>query len=217
MSAPGRPVRPKVSIRVVRADGGPETLVVMKGEFLTCGRTAEVPIPDDPFVAPQQARFFFSNSRLAVEDIGKGNGLFFRLKQEAELMIGSELRLGRQRLVVESMPAPAATSDGTLAWGSADEGSKFRLVQMFEGGLRGSSFLLRDGETLLGREVGDATFPQDGFVSGRHAVFNVRGDRLWVKDLGSSNGTFVKLTQPTLLESGDHLLVGRQLLRVELQ
>src|SRR5262245_14286700 len=112
----------------------------MKGEFLTCGRTAEVPIPDDPFVAPQQARFFFSGARLAVEDIGKGNGLFFRLKQDVEITVGAELRVGRQRLVVENLAPPAPTGDGTMPWGSPDEGSKFRLVQMLEGGLRGGAY-----------------------------------------------------------------------------
>ncbi|MEN9799967.1 MAG: hypothetical protein RL653_3664, partial [Pseudomonadota bacterium] len=35
------------------------------------------------------------------------------------------------------------------------------------------------------------------------------------RDLGSSNGTFVRLAGPVLVDGGDQLLVGRQLLRVE--
>jgi hypothetical protein len=208
--------RPKVSIRLVRADGGPETLVLMKTEFLTCGRTSEVSIPDDPFVAAAQARFFFTGHRLAVEDVGRGNGLFFRLKQETELLTGSELRLGRQRLSVEKMQPVIPLGDGTIPWGSPDPGYRFRLVTYLEGGIRGSAFPIREGETSLGREHGDITFPADGFVSGRHAQFFVKMDKLQVKDLGSSNGTFIRLTQPTLLEHNDQLLLGRQLLRVEL-
>ncbi len=95
-------------------------------------------------------------------------------------------------------------------------GYRFRLVQLLEGGLRGAAFVLKEGENTLGRESGDITFPTDGFVSGRHAVLQVRQDRLFVKDVGSSNGTFLRLSAPTFLENGDHLLIGRELLRVEL-
>jgi hypothetical protein len=28
-------------------------------------------LPDDPFIAPVQARFFFSGQRLAIEDLGR--------------------------------------------------------------------------------------------------------------------------------------------------
>jgi len=102
-----------------------------------------------------------------------------------------------------------------MVWGSPDVGYRFRLIQILEGGARGAAFLLRDGENLLGRESGDVTFPNDGFVSGRHAVLQVRQDRLFVRDVGSSNGTFFRLFAPTALDSGDHLLIGRELLRVE--
>ncbi len=80
--------RPKVALRVVRADGGPESVVPMKGDVMTCGREGDLALPDDPFVAGQQARFFFSGARLAVEDVGGGNGVFVRLKVERELPIG---------------------------------------------------------------------------------------------------------------------------------
>ena len=36
-----------------------------------------------------------------------------------------------------------------------------------------------------------------------------------LEDLGSSNGTFVRLAAPTSVRPGDQLLVGNQLLRVE--
>jgi pSer/pThr/pTyr-binding forkhead associated (FHA) protein len=209
--------RPRVSVRVVRADGGPETVVPMQKDTLLCGRQGDIALTDDPFVAPAQARFFFSGARLAVEDVGGGNGLFMRLRQERELPVGGELRLGRQRLVLEPIPAEAAGPGGVTVWGSPDAGYRFRLIQLLEGGVRGAAFPLREGENLLGREAGDVTFPSDGFVSGRHALLTVRGDRLVVRDAGSSNGTFMRLVAPVFVESGDQFLLGRQLLRVELQ
>ena len=37
-----------------------------------------------------------------------------------------------------------------------------------------------------------------------------------MKDVGSSNGTFLRLAAPTFVENGDQFLVGRELLRVEI-
>jgi pSer/pThr/pTyr-binding forkhead associated (FHA) protein len=209
--------RPQVSIRVVRADGGPESVVRMNRDTLTCGQQADIALPDDPFVTPVQARFFFSSNRLAVEDVGGANGVFVRLRQERELPLGGELRLGRQRLVLEPIPAASAGPGGANIWGSPDPGYRLRLVQLLEGGMRGAAFPLKEGDNALGRELGDLAFPTDGFVSGRHAVLKVQQDRLLVRDVGSSNGTFIRLAGPTFVDNGDHFLVGRQLLRVEIQ
>jgi pSer/pThr/pTyr-binding forkhead associated (FHA) protein len=200
---------------MVRADGGPEAVVPMTRDSITCGKKADVSLPDDPFVAEQQARFSFTGRKLAVEDVGGGNGVFCRLRQERELPVGSELRLGRQRLVLEAIPPSRPGPDGAMAWGSPDQGYSFRLVQLLEGGARGAAYPLKDGDNQLGREAGDITFPGDGFVSGRHALFRVGGSRVLVKDLGSSNGTFYKLAGTAPVETGDQFLIGRQLVRVE--
>lgn len=210
-------LRPKVFVRVVRADGGPEAVVPMRGDVLAAGKTADVSLPDDPFVAAQQVRFFFSGARLAVEDVGGGNGVFFRLRSEKDLPTGGELRLGRQRLICEPIPQMSPAAGGTLVWGSPDAGYRFRLIQVLEGGIRGAAFPLKDGDNTLGREVGDIAFPTDGFVSGRHALLKVTPDKVVVKDVGSSNGTFIRLGAPTFVENGDQFLIGRQLLRVEIQ
>jgi len=208
--------RPHVTVRVVRADGGPETVVAMRGEALSCGRQGDLSFPDDPFVAQIQARFFFSSNRLAIEDVGGGNGIFVRIHAERELPVGGELRLGRQRLVLEPVPPQTPGPSGEIAFGSPDPGHKLRLLQLLEGGSRGSAYLLREGANALGRETGDITFPSDGFVSGRHALLTARGDRLTVEDLGSSNGTFLRLQAPIYVEHGDQFLLGRELVRVEL-
>ncbi len=214
---PAPAARPRVLLRVVRADGGPESVLPMRGEVMTAGTAGDLQLPDDPFIAAVQVRFFFSGGRLAVEDAGGGNGVFARLRAERELPVGGELRLGRQRLMLEVVPPATASADGTMAWGSPDPGYRLRIIQLLDGGLRGAAFPLREGDNLLGRETGDITFPTDGFVSGRHAVLKARGERLVVRDVGSSNGTFLRLTSAVFVDSGDQFLVGRELLRVELQ
>src|SRR5688500_16526925 len=190
MSVGSQAPKPKVFFRVVRAVGGPEAVIAMRGDVMVCGKEGDIPLPDDPFVALNQARFFFSGARLAIEDMGGGNGVFVRLRAERELSTGGELRLGRQRLVLEPIPGLSPGAGGAMIWGSPDQGYRFRLIQMLEGGMRGAAYPLKEGDNQMGREQGDITFITDGFVSGRHAMLTVRQERLTVRDLGSSNGTF---------------------------
>ncbi|HZH04418.1 MAG TPA: FHA domain-containing protein [Myxococcaceae bacterium] len=42
-------------------------------------------------------------------------------------------------------------------------------------------------------------------------------ERVQVKDLGSSNGTFVRLAAPSYVANGDQFLLGGQLVRVDVQ
>ena len=81
-------MRPRVAVRVVRADGGPEAVIPMRGDVMLCGRVGDLTIPDDPFVAETQMRLFFSGMRLAVEDVGGGNGVFTRVRSEREVTSG---------------------------------------------------------------------------------------------------------------------------------
>jgi hypothetical protein len=209
------PARPLVILRVVRADGGPEITFTLHKDEAAAGSAAEIPLLDDPFVARRQARFFFNGSVPMVEDAGGGNGVFGRIKSEMRLRPGQELRCGRQRLLIEPLFSPPPNSP--RVWGSPDPGYRFRVIQMLEGGRRGDAFLLKDGESTIGRENGEITFPGDGFVSGRHALMTVRGEALTVRDTGSSNGTFLRLEGPMRLEKGDQLLIGRHLVKVDVQ
>ena len=67
----------------------------------------------------------------------------------------------------------------------------------------------------MGRDAGDVTFPGDRYVSARHAVIRVEPDGVTFTDLGSSNGSFVKVVGSTELAPGDQLLLGAQLFRLD--
>ena len=64
------------------------------------------------------------------------------------------------------------------------------------------------------RERGDILFPEDGYVSGLHCQLAVNQGRLTVTDVGSSNGSYVRLHGPRAVRNGDFLLLGQQLFRV---
>ena len=69
--------------------------------------------------------------------------------------------------------------------------------------------------THLGRERGDILFPDDGYVSGLHARLHHEGGRVFLTDVGSSNGTFIRVSGAASVASGGMILLGQQLFRVE--
>jgi predicted component of type VI protein secretion system len=66
---------------------------------------------------------------------------------------------------------------------------------------------LVDGTKVIGRDPGCDIVIAGAHVSRRHAELSMRGGKLWVKDLGSSNGTFVngKRNDETALKNGDEV------------
>ena len=174
----------------------------------------EVKLDKDPFIAPLHAVFRFEGPQLMVQDSGTPNGVFLWLKERI-LESGDELRIGRQRLRVEWMPDEPEQLADQPVWGSPNPGYIARVVQLLEGGGEGDVYPLKVGDNLVGRGTGDVSFPQDGYVSSKHATITVGEGSLVVKDLGSANGTFVRVNGQAAVTSGDLLLVGEQILRID--
>jgi len=82
-----------------------------------------------------------------------------------------------------------------------------------EGGTQVQTFTLRREDTSIGRVDADIAFPDDPFISPIHAQISVRGTDVYVRDLGSRNGTWAFIEEPYVLQDGDLLLIGSQVLR----
>ena len=218
MSAPeGHGARPRARISAIARDGSRAAEFLLSQDETRVGSAVaddQIKLDRDPFIAPLHALFRFQGDQLVVLDTGTANGVFLFLK-ERKLNPGDELRIGRQRLRVEWMPQAPSPRAAQPLWGSPNPGYTARAVQLFEGGGEGDVFPLKEGENLIGRGSGDVSFPQDGYVSSRHCLVTVAGGQIGVKDLGSANGTFVKISGAAQVAAGDLLLVGEQILRVD--
>jgi len=211
------PPRARARVSAIARDGSRSADFVLTRDETKVGREVpegEVKLDKDPFIAPLHAVFRFEGPQLVVQDSGSANGVFLWLKQR-ELHTGDELRIGRQRLRIEWMPEEPETIADEPLWGSPNPGYIARAVQLLEGGGEGDIFPLKSGDNVVGRGTGDVSFPQDGYVSSKHAMITVGDGTLSVKDLGSANGTFVRIAGSAKVASGDLLLVGEQILRVD--
>ncbi|MGA7118980.1 MAG: FHA domain-containing protein [Polyangiaceae bacterium] len=113
----------------------------------------------------------------------------------------------------------AASENGTLLFGTPTAPRYARLSQRTVEGIIRDVFHIRRTETVIGRESGDIVFTDDPFLSRRHAVLRMQGGthkrRFALADLGSSNGTFLRIREEVRLRAGDHFRIGQQLLRFD--
>lgn len=200
----------------IEPDGTEGTVWVLDDEVVLGSDAGPIPFGDDGWLCPRHCRLYFEGDRLHVEDLQSVNGVYLRILGESPVAPGDRIRIGRQLLRIEPMPSPQVLpQDEPRAWGSPNPGYRARLVQLLEGGDVGEIFPLRVGENLVGRESGDVTFPGDRSVSSRHASIRLGSEGVTVRDLGSANGTYLRITKAAPLGGGDLLLLGNRLLRVE--
>ncbi len=85
---------------------------------------------------------------------------------------------------------------------------------VIQGRDQGTRFRLDDSTVTIGRGTTNAVQLHDTEVSREHAQLSCRGDAIFIRDLDSSNGTFVNGQQikEHELASGDQLQLGRTLL-----
>jgi pSer/pThr/pTyr-binding forkhead associated (FHA) protein len=89
-----------------------------------------------------------------------------------------------------------------------------RLVLIRPDGSEGGSHPVAEGENLIGRNQG-AMFESDGYLSPRHAQLIMNAAGTVVRDAGSLNGVFLKLTGEEELKDGDVFRIGQELLRFD--
>ena len=72
------------------------------------------------------------------------------------------------------------------------------------------------GELTIGKGLDcSLVVTGDDYLSRRHARLYQDDGMVFLEDLGSSNGTFLRVHRPILLEPGDEILVGTTVLRFE--
>jgi len=94
---------------------------------------------------------------------------------------------------------------------SAESGPSISILD--ERGDPASTFSLDRGEAVIGRGDADIKFEFDVYLSPLHARIDLNEGALMLRDLGSRNGSWIFIEQPTKLIDGDLILIGSQMLK----
>lgn len=77
---------------------------------------------------------------------------------------------------------------------------------------------VKDDGCVIGKDTNcNVVISDDEFVSRRHARLRLEDGLVFLEDLGSSNGTLLRIRRPIILEAGDEILIGTRMMRLELR
>ncbi len=213
VAAPGASA---IALTALRADGSEAGTFQLPGATVTVGRETGGIFAGDSYLSPRHATFRMAGAgRAMVKDEGSLNGVYKKLQRDVpvEIKPNDVFRIGQEIIRFEPLARDGASPDGVERLGAPSKGYVGRIALVIGRDETGNAFPIPESGVHLGRERGDILFPEDGYVSGLHCRLSWDGSRLFLTDLGSSNGTFVRVAE-TDLRSGDVLLMGQQLFRV---
>jgi hypothetical protein len=206
---------------VVHRDGTDGITYNLLGDQIDIGRTEGDLLFEDPHLGGRHARISASLTGRVITPLEVRNGIYVRLRGAVDLHDGDYILLGKQVLMFELVAEPErnvrpAIEHGVVVFGTPVRPPWARLRQITPAAVSRDIYHLTRPEVVLGRETGDVIFSDDEFMSRRHAQIVFRNGRGQVEDLGSSNGTFVRLRGPHGLTNGDLIRMGDELLRFEI-
>jgi pSer/pThr/pTyr-binding forkhead associated (FHA) protein len=205
-----------VILTALRADGSEAGTYALPGGTVTVGRETGAIFAGDSYLSPKHATFKQQSGRITIKDEASLNGVYKKLVRDVpmELRPNDMFRIGQEIIKFEPLATQPPAPDGVERLGSPSKGYVGRIALVIGRDVTGNAFPIPETGVHLGRERGDVLFPEDGYVSGLHCRLSWENGRLMLTDLGSSNGSFLRLHEETEIKSGDVLLMGQQLFRV---
>lgn len=210
---------------------------------MNLGRDSKAEIPlNDPAISYKHAHLVRQGSETYLLDLGSRNGTLVngkRISAPHRLVQGDVIKLGDTSLVYHSgsLPPsirPAAVPPNTTAPAKpAAPQVRSELPDSVEavsspltlslvvrsGSLSGKSFALNHSPFTIGRDPASHIVMNDGTASWRHASFKQEDMKWFIRDLGSSNHTFLNgeellANQPYPVKRGDQIRIGETTLEV---
>ena len=117
--------------------------------------------------------------------------------------------------VTSSSEPPAATTPplGTAVFSARNTVNGPKIAVLDSAGQVSRTVTMDSPDSTIGRADGDLRFGDDVYMSPVHAQLSFRDGQLYLRDLGSRNGTWLYATEPYKLQDGDTILVGSQIIR----
>ena len=206
---------PRGRLILIRPDGSEGGSHPLHDGDNLIGRGQAALFDADAYLSPRHAELSVGPDGVTIRDLQSLNGVFLKITRQEVLDSVDIFRIGQELLRFEVISPPQALEDGTEVMGTPNPGFWGRLSVIVGRDVDGSAFPLFGEAIVLGRERGDILFPEDGYVSGTHARIALRDEHVYLTDLGSSNGTFLRLRHERTVPTGSFMLMGQQLFRLE--
>ena len=217
VAQPARQETPHGTLTLIRPDGSEGGTHHLQDGENKLGRAHGKIFETDGYLSPTHAELVINGAGAVIRDLDSFNGVFVRMEGEELIAPGQIIRLGQELLRFDEIKAPEPLEDGTEVMGSPNPGYWGKITVIIGMDVDGSAYPFLGDSITMGRERGDINFPEDGYVSGLHARLFTRDGKAYLADLGSSNGTFVKVDGERELRNESFVLLGQQLFKLALR
>ena len=109
-------------------------------------------------------------------------------------------------------PSDQSGEQTVMVFNRRSKTRRYRLVRVGEDGAELERYEIENG-TTIGRTNGEIQL-HDRHVSRRHCAFTIQNGRLYLKDLNSTNGIYLKVRNSTRTKLPAELLIGHTICRV---
>jgi pSer/pThr/pTyr-binding forkhead associated (FHA) protein len=199
---------------LINPDGSEGSSFPLPDGATAVGRNAGKLFAGDAYLSPVHATFVVGADGCTVRDEHSLNGVYVKIGRDRPVRLnhGDVFRIGQEIIRFDAI-APPQEVDGVEAMGSPNPGYLGRIALVVGRETTANSYPVAPDGMHIGRERGDVIFPEDGYVSGLHCRIHHDGSAIVLTDVGSSNGTFLRIRGERRLTNGDLLLMGQQLFR----
>jgi len=208
-----------IILTALRADGSEAgTFRMPDAPVVSVGRDTGSIFAGDSYLSPRHATFSKRAGQLFIRDEGSLNGVYLKVRPNEPCLLefGDVFRIGQEIIRFEELRGQGKSADGVERFGSPAKGYIGRLALVIGRDTTGNAFPVPERGVHCGRERGDILFSEDGYVSGLHCRIARGPDgRVYLTDVGSSNGTFIRLRAERAVGGTDILLMGQQLFRID--
>lgn len=182
---------PKVELPVFIDPSGRELILRPGSQVL--GRQGDLVI-DDPRVSRRHCRVTLNGSEITAEDLGSTNGTKVDdqpVAQGTASPIASEISLGGLVLKL-SRPGQANKTEMLTGGKTTSIAAPTTRTPVADWVALGFPDVeLYEGTASFGRRSSNQIVLSDPFVSGAHGELRLEGASAWIRDTGSTNGTWV--------------------------
>ena len=210
---------PQIILTALRADGSEAgTYRLPDAPQITLGRDTGSIFAGDSYLSPRHATFTRRGNVLSIKAEDSLNGVYLKLRPNEPCLLefGDLFRIGQEIIRLEELKGQGRSPDHVERFGSPAKGYIGRLALVIGRDTTGNSFPVPERGVHCGRERGDILFSEDGYVSGLHCrIARAADGRVYLTDVGSSNGTFIRLRAERAVAGTDILLMGQQLFRID--
>ena len=207
---------------VVEKGAAPGTTFVLAHLENSLGASGtHIELGADPFVAPHAATLLFAEEHLTVRDEGSANGVFVKVRGPWPLEAGDLFVAGERLFRYDGPTELARTDEGETPFLGAPrpQAAAVRVSEVLAAGKTGRTCHRSGPVIAIGRTGCDLNFASDALLAARHAEIRLGEDgSAALVDLGAGpSGVFVRVRTQAQhdLQAGDVLMLGDQLLRLE--